>query len=306
MTELATATEDPAKRLTSVSFIGYLITQGLSAVNDSMFRWLIVPIAKFRISEQFGGDSGLRLTDSIVLNGTDLEAVALGMGLACFVLPFIIFAPYAGFLADRYSKRNVTIACKVAEIAIMALGLFGIWVGNIYFMYAVLFAMGTQSAMMSPSKMGLIPEIVSKDRVSAANGAVGLVTVISVVTGTVAGTTLYSMTGNYGTDGLWDVGGGFVGCGCGGLDRQSPDDEGSGRESAASVPEEPGRRIVPRYEVPVGQPRAVSRVVGHRVLLVGRSTRAIEHRRVRDRSDVDDSGERRTVPGCAFAGCRNR
>jgi len=203
MTEITASTEDPRKRLTSLSFIGYLVTQGLSAVNDSMFRWLIVPIAKFRISEQLAGENGLRLTDNIVLTGTDLEAVALGLGLACFVLPFIIFAPYAGFLADRFSKRKVTIACKVAEIAIMALGLMGIWVGNIFFMYAVLFAMGTQSAMMSPAKMGLIPEIVSKNRVSAANGAVGLVTVIAVVTGTIAGTTLYSMTGNYGTDGLW-------------------------------------------------------------------------------------------------------
>ena len=71
MTETAITIDDSRKRLTSLSFIGYLVTQGLSAVNDSMFRWLIVPIAKFRISEQFAGENGLRLTDNIALTGTD-------------------------------------------------------------------------------------------------------------------------------------------------------------------------------------------------------------------------------------------
>lgn len=182
-------TSDPQKRLTSRSFIGYLVTQGFGAINDSMFRWLIVPVAKYRIGEDYGSEN--------------LEAVALAAGLACFVMPFILFAPYAGFLADRYSKRTVTIACKIAEVAIMAIGVVGIWWGNIYALYLILFGMGTQSAMMSPSKMGIIPEIVTKDRVSAANGVVGLVTVVAVVIGSIAGNLLYAATGNYGTDGLW-------------------------------------------------------------------------------------------------------
>ena len=38
-----------------------------------------------------------------------------------FALPFILFSMAGGFFADRYSKRNVAIAVKVAEIAVMLL-----------------------------------------------------------------------------------------------------------------------------------------------------------------------------------------
>lgn len=201
MSELQTP-EDPQKRLTSRSFVSYLITQGFGAINDSMFRWLVVPVAKFRIAENFAVESGASAAE-LTSRAESLEAIAIAAGLACFVLPFVIFAPYAGFLGDRFSKRSVTIGCKIAEVAIMALGIAGIWWGNLYALFAILFGMGTQSAMMSPAKMGIIPEIVTKDRVSAANGVVGLVTVISVVIGTVAGNVLYSLTGDYGTDGIW-------------------------------------------------------------------------------------------------------
>ena len=198
MSDLQTP-EDPRKRLTSRSFICYLITQGFGAINDSMFRWLIVPVAKYRIAEQFSTAA----TDAASSESASVEAVALAAGLACFVLPFIIFASYAGFLADKFSKRKVTIACKVAEVAIMAIGVAGIWWGNICALYVILFGMGTQSALMSPSKLGIIPEIVTKDRVSAANGAVGLVTVVAVVLGTIGGNYLYALTAPYGTNGLW-------------------------------------------------------------------------------------------------------
>ena len=32
--------------LSSLSFIGYLVMSFLTAVNDNLFRWLIIPIAK--------------------------------------------------------------------------------------------------------------------------------------------------------------------------------------------------------------------------------------------------------------------
>src|SRR5688572_29067552 len=40
---------------------------------------------------------------------------------ALFALPFILFSMAGGYLADRYSKRNVAVAVKVAEIAVMGL-----------------------------------------------------------------------------------------------------------------------------------------------------------------------------------------
>ena len=78
--------------LSSRSFLGFLATQFLGAVNDNMFRWLVVPIGKQLIPEENA-------------------AVALSAGLACFVLPFILLAAPAGYLADRFSKRTVIVGC---------------------------------------------------------------------------------------------------------------------------------------------------------------------------------------------------
>ena len=126
-----------------------------------MFRWLIVPIGK----------------------NLEEPSKALSLGLACMTLPFVLFAPYAGYLADRFSKRSVMIACKVAEILTMILGVAAILSGNVYAMFAVLFLMGTQAAIFGPSKYGSIPEIVREDRISAANGVIGMTTMVAIIAG---------------------------------------------------------------------------------------------------------------------------
>ena len=182
--ELMSESETPAETptdpsdgdgLTSRSFTGLLITQFLGAVNDSMFRWLVVPIGKQIVSEE-------------------KAAMALSAGLACFVLPYILLAAPAGYLADRFSKRTVIIGCKVAEIVIMALGIGAILSGDLYLMFAVVALMGSQSALFGPSKLGSIPEIVREDQISAANGLVGMTTVLAIVVGTIGGAALYMTT----------------------------------------------------------------------------------------------------------------
>ncbi|HUO63007.1 MAG TPA: hypothetical protein VMT97_04855, partial [Terriglobales bacterium] len=43
-----------------------------------------------------------------------------------FSLPFVLFSMAGGYLADRYSKRTVTIATKVMEIAVAVIALVGL------------------------------------------------------------------------------------------------------------------------------------------------------------------------------------
>ncbi len=171
----AVFSEKTGETLCSRSFIGLLTTQFLGAVNDNMFRWLVVPIGK-------------------ELVGSEQAALALSVGLACFVLPYILLAAPAGYLADRFSKRTIIVSCKVAELLIMMLGIAAVLWGDLYVMFAVVALMGSQSALFAPSKLGSIPEIVSEDRISAANGLIGMTTVLAIVVGTIAGNCLYSVT----------------------------------------------------------------------------------------------------------------
>lgn len=190
--------------LTSPTFLGFLLTQFLGAMNDNMFRWLVVPIAKFVADEQLRGSWVEQLLSSSgISQQIQFEPIILGAGLACFVVPYLLLASYAGYFADRFSKRKVIIGCKIAEIVIMSLGVAAIWWGSIYGMFAVVALMGSQSAIFGPAKMGVIPEIVRSEKLSAANGLVGLTTVVAVVAGTIAGGYLFSVTGNDGRDALW-------------------------------------------------------------------------------------------------------
>ena len=180
----APAASDFRGGLSSRSFLGLLATQFLVALNDNMFRWLVVPIGKEILGPEHAGR-------------------ALSLGLACFVVPYLLLAAPAGYLADRFSKRSVAIGCKAAEIALMILGIASILQGNIYLMFAVLALMGAQAALFSPAKMSSIPEIVRADRISAANGLIGLTTVAAIIIGSIAGGALYALTGPTGASRWW-------------------------------------------------------------------------------------------------------
>jgi acyl-[acyl-carrier-protein]-phospholipid O-acyltransferase/long-chain-fatty-acid--[acyl-carrier-protein] ligase len=176
--------------LASSSFIGLVVTQFLGALNDNMFKSLVVYIAAYRIAQQ----GALHLFGKTFQVGEGALALALAIGAVGFLLPFLLFAAPAGFLADRYSKRSVIVATKVAEIIIMVLGVYAIWTGNIYVMFTVLFCMGAQSAFFGPAKLGILPEMLHPEVLSTANGIANLATMVSIIIGTIAGYALYDLT----------------------------------------------------------------------------------------------------------------
>ncbi|QDT48716.1 Bifunctional protein Aas [Symmachiella dynata] len=176
----------PYNGLSSRSFVALLVTQFLGAINDNMFRWLVVPIAKVKFEEE-GLDANL----------------ALSIGLFCFTLPYLLFVPYAGYFADKFSKRTVIVGCKVAEVVIMLVGIAAISIGNTYGLFAVVAMMGAQSALYGPARFGSIPELLRTEDLSTGNGWMGLVTVVSSALGFVGGLLLFGATKPYGTDHLW-------------------------------------------------------------------------------------------------------
>ena len=165
--------------LLSASFLGLLLTQFLGATNDNILRWLVIGIGK----DYFQAGQVSRI---------------LALGTAVFVAPYIFLAAPAGYLADRFSKRSVIVACKVAEIFIMALAIVSIIWGQVWFMLAVLGMIGAQAALFGPAKLGSIPEMLEDSRISAANGLIGLTTVMATMVGATLGSWLADHTGDKG------------------------------------------------------------------------------------------------------------
>ncbi|HWC18086.1 MAG TPA: MFS transporter, partial [Terriglobales bacterium] len=109
------------------------------------------------------------------------------MVMALFSTPFILFSMAGGFLADRFSKRQVTICTKLLELGSMALATFGLAIHSILILLVSLFLVGTQAALFGPSKYGMLPELLSHERLSWGNGVLELGTFLAIISGTITG-----------------------------------------------------------------------------------------------------------------------
>src|SRR3954471_7843537 len=106
---------------------------------------------------------------------------------ACFSLPFILFSMLGGNLADRYSKRSVTIWTKIFALTVMVFALVALAVNKIYWELAAVFLASTPAALFGPSKYGLLPELLPEKKLSWGNGAIELGTFAAIIFGTAAG-----------------------------------------------------------------------------------------------------------------------
>jgi acyl-[acyl-carrier-protein]-phospholipid O-acyltransferase/long-chain-fatty-acid--[acyl-carrier-protein] ligase len=115
---------------------------------------------------------------------------------ALFALPFILFSMAGGFLADRHSKRTMTISVKVFEIFVMLLALAGfVWMQKqlnlgiaaswrtCWPLLGCVFLMGVHSAFFGPSKYGLLPELLPEKKLSWGNGLLELGTFVAIILG---------------------------------------------------------------------------------------------------------------------------
>jgi acyl-[acyl-carrier-protein]-phospholipid O-acyltransferase/long-chain-fatty-acid--[acyl-carrier-protein] ligase len=103
-----------------------------------------------------------------------------------FSFPFLLFSMTGGYLADRFSKRTVTIWTKSFEILVMGLALFALATHNLPLELTAIFLASTQAAIFSPSKYGLLPELLPDEKLSWGNGIIELGTFLAIITGSIA------------------------------------------------------------------------------------------------------------------------
>jgi len=148
----------------SVPFRWFNATQFLGALNDNVFRLLIIIF----LTDHLGADSA-----------TTVALVSL-----VFVLPFLLFSHAGGVLADRFSKSGITRGAKGVELVVMAAAIGAVAAGSGGMLYALLFLMCTQSALFGPTKYGIIPELVDRHALSRANSLLVSLSYLAIIIGT--------------------------------------------------------------------------------------------------------------------------
>ena len=178
-----------------LGYWGMVVTQFLGAFNDNVFKQLMLLLA----------------VPSIVAAGQGVGAMEedqQGLATMIFSVPFVLFSGFAGFIADKNSKRYVVLWCKAAEVLITLLGMYA------FFRYtargypgllAVLFLMGVHSAFFGPVKLGILPEILRKEDLPRANGIMLMMTFLAIILGTACAGVLGDFFIVAGPDGKQDM-----------------------------------------------------------------------------------------------------
>jgi acyl-[acyl-carrier-protein]-phospholipid O-acyltransferase/long-chain-fatty-acid--[acyl-carrier-protein] ligase len=153
-------------------------------LNDNAAKLMLITLGAVVAPELFPGNPEYA-EESAKLIKTVLAAI--------IILPFVLFSPTAGWISDRFSKRNVIVTTLWAQFAILALIGWSLTYHHISFAIFGLFLLGVQCAIFSPAKQGIIKEIVTATKISSAVGIVEVTAIASMLIGGLAGGALYDV-----------------------------------------------------------------------------------------------------------------
>jgi LPLT family lysophospholipid transporter-like MFS transporter len=161
-----------------------LVGQFLSAFGDNFLLMAILgPLT-------YASKAG-KITEAVV-NG---ENALYGL---VFSIPFIVLAPLAGFLNDRMPKTRWLVGGNLIKLLGTAVGFAGVsLLGDVRSHLVQVLGytiVGIGACFYSPAKYGILPEVVSKDRLVKANGSVEMLTLVAIVAGLGGGGVLYDWT----------------------------------------------------------------------------------------------------------------
>jgi 1-acyl-sn-glycerol-3-phosphate acyltransferase len=168
-----------SKLLRERRFAPLFWTQLLGALNDNLFKNAMVVLLGFRASAR----------------GELSPAVLVNLAAGVFILPFLLFSPTAGQIADRCEKSALVRAVKLLEIAVMLLGALGLIFNSLWLLFCVLFLMGSQSALFGPVKYSILPQHLREQELVGGNGLVEMGTFVAILVGTILGGLLIAVDG---------------------------------------------------------------------------------------------------------------
>jgi MFS transporter, LPLT family, lysophospholipid transporter len=153
-----------------------LASQFLSAFGDNLILMLI--LGPF-----------LRQLKAGMITGRAQSIASIYYTSLLFV-PYVLLAPLAGYLNDRFSKNRWLLGGNIIKLAGTGMVALGLVCGSIWQSIGY-FTVGIGACVYSPAKYGILPEILPAARLVKANGLMELLTLIAILTGYIAGSAAF-------------------------------------------------------------------------------------------------------------------
>lgn len=123
------------------------------------------------------------------------SAVIFSRILAISTMPYILFAPIAGLLADTFNRKKIMVWLDFFSSALLAAYAIILMNGkdNTIVAGSVMFILSAIYTLYSPSVSACIPQIVKEERLASANGIIQQVGAIVNLVGPIAAGILYGL-----------------------------------------------------------------------------------------------------------------
>jgi len=110
--------------------------------------------------------------DWLVLQLSDNDGIALGITTGLQFLPMLLFGPWGGMLADRYSKQRLLIITQafMGTVALVLAVLDLTDVVAVWHVYVLAFLLGLGAAVDNPARQSFVIEMVGRDDLPNAVG----------------------------------------------------------------------------------------------------------------------------------------
>ncbi|WP_084639786.1 acyl-[ACP]--phospholipid O-acyltransferase [Kaistia adipata] len=127
----------------------------------------------------------------VAYGGADLfglsPQVAVTLGGAVFMLPFFLFSGVSGRLSDTVDKNLVVRWTRLAEVGLALLSAYAIMIHSAPLALLGMFFYAVQSTIFGPAKYSMLPQLVSRERLVAANALFEGSTFVAILLGTLFG-----------------------------------------------------------------------------------------------------------------------
>jgi len=145
-----------------------LLAQTQVAFNDNAAKFMLIGLAQMTLP-------------------SSESARVVSMLAAILVLPFVLFAPIAGWISDRFAKRAVLHFGLLLQIAVMGWIVCSLQMQSLSGAVIGFFLLAVQACFFSPAKQGILKEIVGRERLGMAVGWMEMLTIMAVLLGSVFG-----------------------------------------------------------------------------------------------------------------------
>jgi acyl-[acyl-carrier-protein]-phospholipid O-acyltransferase/long-chain-fatty-acid--[acyl-carrier-protein] ligase len=120
------------------------------------------------------------------IGGSAAESL-ITLAAAVFIAPYFFLSAFGGEMADRYDKAIVAQRLKLAEIGVAVVAIAGFVMHSVPILFLALFGFGVIGSLFGPIKYGILPDLLQRSELPAANALVEGATFMAILLGTIVG-----------------------------------------------------------------------------------------------------------------------